>query len=561
MAAPILARKRVPVVVILGATGSGKSKLALEIAHILKSEIISADSMQIYKGLDIVTNKVTREELQQCPHHMIDYVSPLQEKHTIVEFRDKAVPIINNLLQRKILPIIVGGTNYYIEALLYNFLLSQNDVKKARNIGPKLELPKNYENNSEAEKACKQTVGEEDGEIMDHSSLYSDTDSQGSGTEHKHDVKKRKCDTTEGELIETVKDRSKKYKKSYEEQDSVTLHKRLQEVDPVSAERLHYNDKRKIMRALVVYDMHGVPMSEAFKAQKIDQDSKRGPLRYKDVCVFWVQSDMKVLCERIDKRTDGMIDRGLIQELLDFHQQYNVSRIQENKEVDYTHGIFQSIGFKEFHEYLIMSEDERQSEAGQNLLKKSIQNMKLVTYQYAKRQIRHIRNMFLRRQNTELPPVYSLDSTDVTKWKENVYDPAINILTSVIEDKTPDYDPLPVEGSETKFTTNYCEFCEKRFVVEQQWQGIHIKSKRHYRKRNYYNYKKKRLLTETCQILDAAASGQKSQTDESIVSSSDDVMYNVKKSEQLSNIGKETTPDMLTVESHDTKEDVNASLQ
>ena len=82
--------RRLPVVVILGATGAGKSKLALEMAAKLGGEIISADAMQMYKGLEIVTNKVTREELELVPHHVIDFLDPMS-KCTVVDFRNKVL--------------------------------------------------------------------------------------------------------------------------------------------------------------------------------------------------------------------------------------------------------------------------------------------------------------------------------------------------------------------------------------------------------------------------------------------------------------------------------------
>merc|ERR1719510_1448880 len=85
-----------PVVVVLGATGAGKSKLAMEVAQKFGGEIISADAMQMYKGLNIVTNKVTTKERKLVKHHMIDFLDPLS-KWTIVDFRNMALPIINKL--------------------------------------------------------------------------------------------------------------------------------------------------------------------------------------------------------------------------------------------------------------------------------------------------------------------------------------------------------------------------------------------------------------------------------------------------------------------------------
>ncbi|GFO47983.1 tRNA dimethylallyltransferase [Plakobranchus ocellatus] len=120
-----MAAGRIPLVVVLGATGAGKSKLAIEIAKVFKGEIISADSMQIYKGLDIITNKVTEEEQSEAPHHLISYLEPDHKHYNVVDFRDAALPIINDLFTRSKIPIIVGGTNYYIESILWDFLINK----------------------------------------------------------------------------------------------------------------------------------------------------------------------------------------------------------------------------------------------------------------------------------------------------------------------------------------------------------------------------------------------------------------------------------------------------
>ena len=113
----------VPTVVVLGATGAGKSKLALEVAQKFGGEIISADAMQMYKGLDIVTNKVTSEEQKLVKHHMIDFLDPLL-KSSVVDFRNQALPIVQDLRNRNVMPVICGGTNYYIESLLWNVLVN-----------------------------------------------------------------------------------------------------------------------------------------------------------------------------------------------------------------------------------------------------------------------------------------------------------------------------------------------------------------------------------------------------------------------------------------------------
>ena len=115
---------KTPIVVVLGATGAGKSQLALELAQRFGGEIISADAMQMYRGLDIVTNKVTEEEQKTVKHHMINILDPLSSNN-VVDFRNKALPIVENLLKDGKIPIICGGTNYYIESLLWKVLVDE----------------------------------------------------------------------------------------------------------------------------------------------------------------------------------------------------------------------------------------------------------------------------------------------------------------------------------------------------------------------------------------------------------------------------------------------------
>ena len=108
------------VIVILGPTGIGKSDLAIKLAKHLNSEIISADSMQIYKGLDIGTGKVTKEEQSIVKHHLLD-IKEFNEEYSVKEFVDDAHIVINKLLQYKIIPIIIGGTGLYIKALVEGY--------------------------------------------------------------------------------------------------------------------------------------------------------------------------------------------------------------------------------------------------------------------------------------------------------------------------------------------------------------------------------------------------------------------------------------------------------
>ncbi|XP_052667232.1 tRNA dimethylallyltransferase isoform X2 [Harpia harpyja] len=322
--APPPSRPRPPLVVILGATGTGKSALALQLGLRLGGEIVSADSMQVYKGLDIITNKVSPQEQRLCRHHMISFVDPLVSNYTVVDFRDKAVALIEDIFARDKIPIVVGGTNYYIESLLWKVLINT----------------------------------------------------------------KGKASTAPG----LVTDR----KVELEQLDGVELHRRLSQVDPEMAAKLHPHDKRKVARSLQVFEETGIPHSEFLHQQQEEEGGGPlgGPLKYPHSCILWLHADQAALDQRLEKRVDDMLAAGLLEELRDFHRRYNREKVAENRQ-DYQHGIFQSIGFKEFHEYLV-SEGNCSPETSALLLQKGIQALKQVTKRYARRQNKWVRNRFLR---------------------------------------------------------------------------------------------------------------------------------------------------------------------
>ncbi|XP_031450592.1 tRNA dimethylallyltransferase isoform X3 [Phasianus colchicus] len=313
-----------PLVVILGATGTGKSALAVQLGLRLGGEIVSADSMQVYKGLDIITNKVSPQEQRLCRHHMISFVDPLVSNYTVVDFRDKAVALIEDIFARDKIPIVVGGTNYYIESLLWKVLVNTKEK----------------------------------------SSLVSGT----------------------------VTDR----KVELEQLDAVDLHCRLRQVDPEMAAKLHPNDKRKVARSLQVFEETGIPHSEILQQQQEEEGGGPlgGPLKYPHSCILWLHADQAALDRRLEQRVDDMLAAGLLEELRDFHQRYNQEKVTENRQ-DYQHGIFQSIGFKEFHEYLV-SEGNCSPETSALLLQKGIQALKQVSKRYARRQNKWVRNRFLK---------------------------------------------------------------------------------------------------------------------------------------------------------------------
>uniref|UniRef100_UPI00398EF3E4 tRNA dimethylallyltransferase isoform X4 n=1 Tax=Pristiophorus japonicus TaxID=55135 RepID=UPI00398EF3E4 len=355
-----------PLVVVLGATGTGKSRLALELGRRIRGEIVSADSMQVYKGLDIITNKVTPEEERLCTHHMISYLDPLVSS-SVLDFRNKALSVIS----------------FY-------------DVWGRRS----------------------QSLSEERITTSNHCF----------GT----------CCWTrrKGRFV-------------------------LQ-TGQLGIEH-HRPAGRKKWKNLTVRSSTDAWLKLTLKWQK----------NY----THTTNARWQVLDERLDDRVDDMLAAGLLQELSDFHTQYNQRKIAENSQ-DYQHGIFQSIGFKEFHQYLISTSSC--SETREKLLSQGITALKQVSKRYARKQNKWVRNRFLKRPGANIPPVYGLDVTDVSQWEEAVLQPAMQILESFLKGDEPEALPLTMEcdQSDGKRNRQVCELCDKIIIGDREWKA-HLKSKNH----------------------------------------------------------------------------------
>lgn len=444
--------KRVPVIVVIGATGTGKSKLALDIAQKYGGEIISVDSMQIYQGLDIITNKVTAEERLLARHHMIDCASPLT-RWTVLDFRRRALPIIDKLLAKGRVPVIVGGTNYYIDSILWKVLLDPSSTSPTSS----------DDDESSPPPPPPPLVFDEDVRLGGDQSLT---------------------------LAANIDDLPFCTPDAVKHLSSAHLHQLLKTVDPVMADVYHPNNRRKIVRSLQAWQQHGRPHSELLKSQREGEGGSTlgGPLRYQDTLIFWVQCQQEVLVQRLNERVDDMIGRGLLAELAHFHQLYNAQRLQQQTEADYTTGIFQSIGFKEFHEYLTLPSSEEtgneQQRRQQQLLDEGIEALKVVTRRYARKQIKWIRNRFLQQPDRPVPPVYGLDASDPSLWNATVRDVAFDIIDSFVEDKSCPHPPLPPQECRREQQTSYsCSVCDKIMVGQTMWQA-HLKSNRHRKQLN-----------------------------------------------------------------------------
>lgn len=378
------------------------------------------------------------------PHHLLDFLDPLSS-FTVVDFRNRALDVINNLTNQGKLPVIVGGTNYYIESLLWNVLVNPETL-------PLQELA-----SERNEISLTQILAS----FLTQAKAISQTDR-----------------TSIQSLLHKLE------ASSNSEASTEDMYQCLQLVDPLRAKKLHPKDRRKIERSLQVYQVHTQPHSQFIEEQKklSGGSSLGGPLRNPKTCILWLRCDQNVLDDRLDSRVDDMIARGLVTEMQDFHKLYNAHRLANNLNPDYTRGIFQSIGFKEFHEYLTMNEQDQQSEEGQKLFSRCLWLMKQVTKRYSRNQKKWITRRFLGTPDRQVPPLYGLEATDVSKWEENVRKPALTVVQAYLEGREPSQDPIPPIGSNKNVHELFtCEACNITVLGSIVWK-THISSRRHHKR-------------------------------------------------------------------------------
>ncbi|KAG0204615.1 hypothetical protein BGX28_003521 [Mortierella sp. GBA30] len=344
------------VIAVIGTTGVGKSDLSIQLAKELDGEVINGDALQVYKGLDIITNKMPIEEREGVVHHLMDFL-PMDREYSVLDFKADAMDLIKKIHDRNHMPVVVGGTHYYIQSLLWRDTLL--DTKK--NVGTISEAQM-QEQNDENEKFLRDS-------------------------------------------------------------DTPTLYKKLQEVDPIMANKWHENDRRKITRSLQVFFETGECQSDLIKKQHALSENER--LRMPS-CIFWVYSAPDVLNARLDARVDKMIKGGLFDEIQGMRKSVGPN-------TDYERGIWQAIGYKEFDPYFtaleeaIMNSQPTDTQELETLKAECTETMKTRTRQYAKRQVLWIRNKLLPLCREKDVKIFLLDATSLETWKENVSNTAVKI--------------------------------------------------------------------------------------------------------------------------------------
>lgn len=274
---------RIPLAAVVGPTASGKTGLAVELALRAGGEVISADSMQIYKEMDIATAKPTKEEQKGVPHHLVDFLD-VSERFSVAQYVELARACVQEVHSRGKLPVLVGGTGLYVSSLLNHVQFSEEE----------------------------------------------------SHPELRAKLEKRLL--TEG---------------------GEALLEELRQFDPQSAERLHPNNGKRILRAIEIYQATGITMSEHLKR------SRPKPSPYRAGVIGLDYRNRQTLYDRIDRRVDQMVEQGLLQEA------------RQILSSPYGQTAMNAIGYKELAPWII----------GECPLNEAIAKLKQSTRRYAKRQL------------------------------------------------------------------------------------------------------------------------------------------------------------------------------
>lgn len=273
-----------PLIILTGPTAVGKTALSIGLAKAVDGEIISADSMQVYRKMNIGTAKIQQSEMQGVRHHLIDILDP-GEDFNVVLFKKYALEAMKDIYSREKIPVVVGGTGFYIQALLYDINFEDND----NDMSYREEL---------------QTLAAE------HGNSY--------------------------------------------------IHDMLAGVDPESAEKIHENNVKRVIRALEFYKKTGTKISKHNEAES----QKESPYNFE---YFVLNDDRQKLYDRIDRRIDIMLEDGLLDEVR--------SLVDEGYSRDLVS--MQGLGYKEMIDYI----QERYT------LDEAVYTLKRDTRHFAKRQV------------------------------------------------------------------------------------------------------------------------------------------------------------------------------
>ncbi|KAJ5675917.1 hypothetical protein N7462_008814 [Penicillium macrosclerotiorum] len=422
-----------PLIAVVGATGTGKSKLAVDLASRFNGEIINGDAMQMYRGLPIITNQIPIEERNGIPHHLLSCVDLDAEPWHISRFKKEALRLIDDIRARGKVPILVGGTHYYTQAVLF----------KDQLLGE----------------------GSDDKEVSQSTEFIPSTSEKWPILDSPPDV-----------LMEKLKEVDPVMAARWHPKDGRKIRRSLE---------IYFQTGRP---ASEIY-----AEQKLTKSQAVMEDESL--FRFNNTLIFWVHARKEVLDMRLDARVDGMIEQGLMSEARTMWD-YVKEKEAEGICVDQTRGVWVSIGFKELAPYFgALQEAQMSDDELEALRKRCLQSIQTATHQYGKSQTKWIRNKLWHALSEAglTQRLYLLDSSDVNKWEECITTPSENIVQLFFRNETvPDPKSLSelantVLGareeqgqSQAALESFTCDVCNKTVVGEEQW-NIHLNGYTHKR--------------------------------------------------------------------------------
>ena len=299
------------VIVIGGPTASGKSNLAVELAKKINGEIISADSMQIYKDMNIGTAKITEKEMQGIPHYMLDIVSP-EKRYSVSEYKKEAEKAIEEILKKGKVPIIVGGTGLYIESLIYGIEFQEEEFdekyrQELNNIAETEGLEKLYQEAKKIDPKAMEKISKNDRKrILRVLEIYHKTGK----TKTEQEIESRKKEVKYNYKIFAINfDREKLYSRIEQRIDQMIEDGLIQEVENIKKK---YNKFPTAMQGLgykevVEYLEHKITKEEML--EKLKKETRHYAKRqitwfrkYKEITWLEGENDINVNLEIIIKQ-------------------------------------------------------------------------------------------------------------------------------------------------------------------------------------------------------------------------------------------------------------------
>ena len=271
-------------IILAGPTASGKTSVSIDLAKRIGGEIVSADSMQVYRGMDVGTAKIKADEMQGVKHYLINVLDPTED-FNIVKFKNMVKYSIEEIKRNGHIPILVGGTGFYIQSVIYDIDFDTQD------------------DNGDIRKALEE---------------------------------------------------------EYDKMGADFMYEKLKKIDSVSAENIHKNNKKRIIRAIEYFLINNALIS----AHNESQRQKDSPYDFR---FFVLNPPRDILYDRINQRVDKMVEEGLVEEVKDL----------KNAGLSSANISMQGIGYKEILEYL----------NGVTTLEEAIDNIKQNTRHMAKRQV------------------------------------------------------------------------------------------------------------------------------------------------------------------------------